>query len=1096
MAKQIRNEDIFAPDLVDKTKKDVQELIKEIDNLSNSFVSLAKKQKEALSKEDLTTLNSIKKTDEAQKSLNKTFDVSIELDKQKEKLTNRLKLAEDAQAKANASLNIQIREQNKLNKQAALENKNLVGAYSAASARLNRLRSDYKNLAIEQGKNSKEARALRGEITQLDKKLKDVDKSVGQSQRNVGNYTSAWGRLGGVLRSGLGFLGITAGIAGVASLITSSISIFRDFEAANSKLQSVLGATKDEMAALSQQAKDLGASTAFTASQVTELQTEFAKLGFPTNEILNMTESTLAASAAMGSQLGEQAALTGATLKAFGLTSKDAARVNDVLAKSTARSALDFSKLNNSMSTIAPVAKALGFGLEDTVALLGNLSDSGFDASTAATATRNIMLNLANSSGKLAKRLKEPVKDLPSLIKGLKQLKSEGIDLAGALELTDVRSVAAFNTFIDGTESLEKLSGELKNAKGAAQEMADVMLDNLSGDITIAQSAWEGFILSLEDGNGALSNMFRGVVQGFTAFLGILTKVETEIEKSIISLEKEQAALTSLQIEINTTNVNSQRRIEMVRQLKEEYPDLLEFIDAETASNEDLQVALDKVNQSVRTRMLIQKAAQKSDDLQALSTARRKQAEELLNDIIIEGTELLFEQGKADLLRGKTAQEQVKIIKEHADTFSGLNFNIDRYNAILEESDKWQKITNEEKEKSKKVIQELISNVGDLNELTTQELKNLIKTGVLTDKKLNQQAREIIITRELKDVKKLDTEATEKSTKASKEKENQLKKEREEYKKLQEEIDKISVSKLKEQEVDMTSINKLKERLDKEALLREMNRQQEIEREKKMREIQQELTEASIEVISDLWRKGLERRIETLNEQIRATQKRADMLRERATRGQLEAEQSLAVEKQREAELEKERQKAQKRLQQQQALFTVLSTYQSNVAKGDPTPLQSTIRDIGVIRALASTLSSAYDGVDDTGNAGNVDKKGGKLWVLHPNEQVWSKKDRKEVGFRNRDEIKDIVKMHDTGIYSDLMMYDKTQGLNNVGSYMINGMLGNNKQILTKLDQLNESISKIDFPDYEYDYDFMRNIIKTTKREKRRTTITRRKGFN
>jgi len=968
MAKQIRNEDIFAPDLVDKTKKDVKELIKEIDNLSKSFVSLAKKQKEALSKEDLTTLNSIKKTDEAQKSLNKTFDVSIELDKQKEKLTNRLKVAEDAQAKANASLNIQIREQNKLNKQAALENKNLVGAYSAASARLNRLRADYKNLAIEQGKNSKEARALRGEITQLDKKLKDVDKSVGQSQRNVGNYTSAWGRLGGVLRSGLGFLGITAGIAGVAGLITSSISIFRDFEAANSKLQSVLGATKDEMAALSQQAKELGASTAFTASQVTDLQTEFAKLGFPTQEILNMTESTLAASAAMGSGLGEQAALTGATLKAFQLSSKEAARVNDVLAKSTARSALDFSKLNTAMSTIAPVANAMGFSVEDTVALLGNLSDSGFDASTAATATRNIMLKLADSSSVLGKRLKEPVKDLPSLIKGLRQLTDEGIDLSGALELTDVRSVAAFNTFLKGTDSLEKLSKELNNAKGAAQEMADVMLNNLSGDITKAQSAWEGFILDIEDGNGRISRALRGIVQSFTQLL----------------------------------------------------------------DNFKLD---DRADELGLTRALFQDFGEGEKSVFKLDNALGKFRKQL----------------RESEAPAKSYRAAMKAINEQMKT-------LDRSTEL-----------------------------GNARYIVLRD--NLIKLG--EDYKALSKSQ-----KETTQVTEKDTEATKENTKAHKEREEQLKKEREEYKKQQEEIDKIIVSKLKEQEVDMTSINKLKERLDKEALLREMNRQQEIEREKKMREIQQELTEASIEVISELFRKGLERRIETLNEQIAATSKRADMLRERATRGQLEAEQSLAVEKQREAELEKERQKAQKRLQQQQALFTVLSTYQSNVAKGDPTPLQSTIRDIGVIRALASTLSSAYDGVDDTGNAGNVDKKGGKLWVLHPNEQVWSKKDRKEVGFRNRDEIKDIVKMHDTGIYSDLMMYDKTQGLNNVGSYMINGMLGNNKQILSKLDQLNESISKIDFPDYEYDYDFMRNIIKTTKREKRRTTITRRKGFN
>lgn len=336
--------------------------------------------------------------------------------------------------------------------------------------------------------------------------VKDLENQIKSS---FSNMTKGLVKLGGAL----------AGAFAIKQVVMNAVNIFKDFEAANSKLQSVLGATTSEMKRLSDQAKELGSSTSFTASQVTELQTEFAKLGFPTKEILNMTESTLAAAAAMGSGLGEQAALTGATIKAFGLASTDAARVNDVLAKSTSRSALDFSKLSTSMSTIAPVASNLGFGLEDTVALLGNLSDSGFDASTAATATRNIMLKLADSSSVLGKRLKEPVRDLPSLIRGLKQLTNDGVDLSEALELTDVRSVAAFSTFLSGTESLEKLSAELNNAEGAAKKMADTMLDNLAGDITKAESAWEGFILSIESGDGRIARAMRNIVQSFTQLL-------------------------------------------------------------------------------------------------------------------------------------------------------------------------------------------------------------------------------------------------------------------------------------------------------------------------------------------------------------------------------------------------------------------------------------------------------------------------------------------------------------------------------------------------------------------------------------------------
>ena len=157
---------------------------------------------------------------------------------------------------------------------------------------------------------------------------------------------------------------------------------------------------------------------------------------------------------------------------------------------------------------------------------MGQLSNAGFDASSAATATRNILLNLADANSDLAKRLKEPVKDLPSLVRGLEQLKSEGIDVGEALQLTDKRSVAAFSTFLEGTDSVLKLNEELQNAAGTAQEMADKQLDNLSGAVTILNSAWEGFILSVEDGNGSLGRFLKNAVRVITEILSIASGTE------------------------------------------------------------------------------------------------------------------------------------------------------------------------------------------------------------------------------------------------------------------------------------------------------------------------------------------------------------------------------------------------------------------------------------------------------------------------------------------------------------------------------------------------------------------------------------------
>ena len=517
--------DIYEKDLYGDLAKSANEalpLMKKLNEVLKATTASNLKLVESQAKD----VEGLKKVNEGVNKTNKAFEQKLKLDKETIKLEAKIKAGRTKQAQDNTVLKVQLQAENKARTTLAKSTLKLTGAYAKESAKLNDLRKKYKDLAVSEKGVSKEQKKLIAQITKLDTKLKGIDKTVGQSQRNVGNYGSAFSRAGNALKGFAGALGITAGIAGLSRVITNSIGIFSSFEKANSNLEAVLGATTQEMKLMQEQAKLLGSTTSFTAAEVVGLQTSFAKLGFPVSEIEQMTESTLNAAAAMGSGLDETAALTGATLKAFGLDASEAGRVNDVLAKSTAASALDFAKLSGSMSTIAPVAKSFGFSLEESTSLLGQLANAGFDASSAATATKNILLNLADSNGKLAKSLKEPVKDLPSLVRGLEQLKSEGIDLGEALNLTDKRSVAAFNTFLEGTDSVLALNDSLLNAGGTAQEMADTQLDNLSGSVTILNSAWEGFILSLEDGNGSFSRTLRNIVELATEVLSLLSGTE------------------------------------------------------------------------------------------------------------------------------------------------------------------------------------------------------------------------------------------------------------------------------------------------------------------------------------------------------------------------------------------------------------------------------------------------------------------------------------------------------------------------------------------------------------------------------------------
>ena len=326
-----------------------------------------------------------------------------------------------------------------------------------------------------------------------------------QSQGLFSGFKSA------ILSSGAAILGWTALIGGAIAVVKNMVGIFMDFDKASSGLQAVLDATGNEMDSLKTQAKNLGSVTAFTASQVLDLQTEFAKLGFPTADILNMTSSTLDAAAALGSELGEQAALSGAVLKQYSLDSSEAARVNDVLAKSASSSALDFTKLSTALPIVGATAATAGVSLERTTALLGTLADRGIDASTAATSLRNIFLTLS------AKGL--------TWEQAMQKINTATDKNAVAFDLFGKRGATAAVILAGTGESAAVLEQKLLGAEGAAKKMADTMLNNLSGDVTKAKSAWEGFILSLEDGEGVFSRGLRSVTQYSTGILGLITNI-------------------------------------------------------------------------------------------------------------------------------------------------------------------------------------------------------------------------------------------------------------------------------------------------------------------------------------------------------------------------------------------------------------------------------------------------------------------------------------------------------------------------------------------------------------------------------------------
>jgi len=273
---------------------------------------------------------------------------------------------------------------------------------------------------------------------------------------------------------------LTAPLAAVGAI---AFNVFKGFEQEMSKVKAVSGATAEEFEALSQNAKDLGASTMFSAREVASLQTEFAKLGFTATEITKVTESTLALAQASGTDLARSAEVAGSTLRAFGLDASQTGRVTDVMAASFSTSALDMETFANSMKFVAPVAKSAGMSIEETSAMLSVLANAGIKGSQAGTSLRRIISEI----GATGKPTAEALKDLAT----------QGIGLADAKDEVGRSAQSALLILAEGVDQISPLTKEFENSGGAAQEMADIMGNTAFGASKRLESAMEGLMISI-----------------------------------------------------------------------------------------------------------------------------------------------------------------------------------------------------------------------------------------------------------------------------------------------------------------------------------------------------------------------------------------------------------------------------------------------------------------------------------------------------------------------------------------------------------------------------------------------------------------------
>lgn len=341
------------------------------------------------------------------------------------------------------------------------------------------------------------------------------------------------------------YRGILTGIsAATLGTVGFSVKTAADFEAAMSRVAAVSRASEEDLALLTKTARELGATTVFSASQAAEGMTFLAMAGFDTQQIIAAMPGLLDAAAAAGEDLGRTADIVSNILSGFGLAAEETSRIADVLTATFTSSNTTLASLGETMKLVAPVAAALGLEIEEVAALTAVLGDAGIQGSMAGTALRAILSSLAAPSGAAAKAIAElgiqttdAAGNMLPITTILAQIAQKTAHMGDAQRaavfeaLAGREAVSALSAIMAvGSSRIDEYADSLRNSAGISAEVAARQMDNLRGAVAEMRSAIEGAQISI--GN-AFIPVLRIGARALTAMVNVFNKLPAPIQTTI-----------------------------------------------------------------------------------------------------------------------------------------------------------------------------------------------------------------------------------------------------------------------------------------------------------------------------------------------------------------------------------------------------------------------------------------------------------------------------------------------------------------------------------------------------------------------------------
>lgn len=440
---------------------------------------------------------------------------------------------------------------------AAQKQRELANAIETTKEKIDILKKGQENMTDEFKKTSEGASAydnLSREIMNAETQLKNLETQADKSWQkltHIRDVTTKFGdstqKLGGDMTKKLTLP--IAGAAGAASKITM------DFDTSMSKVKAISGASEESFEALRAKAREMGATTQFSASEAADALTYMAMAGWDDHEMLDGLDGVMNLAAASGEDLATTSDIVTDALSAFKLEASDSSHFADVLAKASANSNTNVSMMGETFKYVAPVAGTLGYSVEDTAVAIGLMANNGIKGSKAGTALRAGLTRLAAPT-------KQVYKGMDMLGLSIEDVQGKSLDetlriFRSSFANLDETQQAQAASMIFGKEAMSgmlsiintseedynSLSDAIHNADGAAEGMAKTMMDNLGGELKILKSAVEEMAISFGD---LLIPKIREVVENITDFVDKINALPGPAKEIIAGVTVFLAALGQL----------------------------------------------------------------------------------------------------------------------------------------------------------------------------------------------------------------------------------------------------------------------------------------------------------------------------------------------------------------------------------------------------------------------------------------------------------------------------------------------------------------------------------------------------------------------